>query len=219
MSPQDIQDSMPNLPPPAGSEQRLLRGEPVVCVDAKGCELAELAVYEIDADYGDVKGRQMVYLKGYPDNCPFSAARFVRLADWPVATAPSENLKVLMRGNAANEFAEVGMLAVDLMTATDKAALTNILTANDRGLPGEDKAIQAGDEVNLPSHYARFKIEPIRFLVENFGPSILVGKIVKYSMRYDGKNGLQDIDKAIRCAQMLRAYVAGDPDWWQRKAA
>lgn len=71
------------------------------------------------------------------------------------------------------------------------------------------------DPVVLPAHYARFKIEPIRFLVENFGPSILVGKIVKYSMRYDAKNGVQDVEKAIRCAEMLREYLKGNPDWWQ----
>lgn len=184
----ELNDSMPGLPPVTQKHPaRFRHGEEVVCVDAFMCELIEGATYTIDADYGDISGKQLVYLVGYPDNCPFNADRFVRASE---------------RG----------------MTKADKEGLKNVLTATDRGLPGDDKSLQAGDEVNLPSHYARFKIEPIRFLVENFGPSILVGKIVKYSMRYDGKNGLQDIDKAIRCAQMLRAYVAGDPDWWKRSS-
>jgi len=191
MTPNDLNDSMPGLPPSPVTQKhpaRFRHGEEVVCVDAAGCELVEGCSYVIDADYGDVVGKQMVYIEGYPDNCPFAATRFVRAAEYG-------------------------------MTQADKQGIKNVLTATDRGLPGPDASLQAGDEVNLPSHYARFKIEPIRFLVENFGPSILVGKIVKYSMRYDGKNGLQDIDKAIRCAQMLRAYVAGDPDWWQRKSS
>lgn len=75
----------------------------------------------------------------------------------------------------------------------------------------------SNDPVNLPSHYARFKIEPIRFLVENFGPVILVGKVVKYSMRYDAKNGLEDLKKARRCLDMLIKLTSGDPDWWTRE--
>lgn len=79
----------------------------------------------------------------------------------------------------------------------------------------EGNIAAASDAVTLPNHYARYKIEPIRFLVENFGPSILVGKVVKYSMRYDAKNGMEDLKKARRCLDMLIRYVDGDPDWWQ----
>ena len=70
------------------------------------------------------------------------------------------------------------------------------------------------DPVSNPEHYKRFKIDPIRFLVENFGPIILVAKVIKYVMRYDAKNGVQDIDKAMRCLVMLRGYVTGDPSWF-----
>lgn len=83
----------------------------------------------------------------------------------------------------------------------------NIASAPERGVPS--------DAVNLPNHYARFKIEPIRFLVENFGAPILVGKIVKYSLRYDAKNGLEDLRKARRCMDMLIKFTEGDPDWWK----
>lgn len=71
------------------------------------------------------------------------------------------------------------------------------------------------DAVTMPSHYGRFAIEPIHFLVENFGPGVLVSKIVKYSMRYDAKNGLEDLRKARRCLDMLILKVEGDPDWWK----
>jgi hypothetical protein len=115
---------------------------------------------------------------------------------------------------AATRFARPHAIS---LTETEKAEVRNWDSAEERGvkLPSEE----AGDAVNLPPHYARFKIEPIRFLVENFGPSILVGKIVKYSMRYDAKNGLEDVKKAARCLQMLQAYLEQDPDWWKRKAA
>ena len=207
MNQADLNDSMPNLPAhqpdpfdfvaaqqakadlsiaSGFSPRRFHQGDKVVCVDntylTSTLKLGE--EYEVDADYGDVNGKQCVYLVGDTDNCPYAASRF-KLA------------------------------SPERLTPTQAAEVRNWDSAEERGVPTPEP----GDEVNLPSHYARFKIEPIRFLVENFGPSILVGKIVKYSMRYDGKNGLQDIDKAIRCAQMLRAYVAGDSDWWQRKAS
>lgn len=75
---------------------------------------------------------------------------------------------------------------------------------------------QPGDPVVLPDHYARYKIEPIRFGVENFGRGVLVTKIVKYVMRspFKGKP-MEDLDKAMRCLIMLKAFDAGDPDWWK----
>lgn len=73
----------------------------------------------------------------------------------------------------------------------------------------------ATDMVNLPQHYARFKIEPIRFGVENFGVGVLITKIVKYIMRFDAKNGLEDLLKARRCLDMMIEYVKGNPDWWK----
>lgn len=97
-------------------------------------------------------------------------------------------------------------------TRMSEAVKANVLSATDRGV------VDAADAVNLPAHYARYKIEPIRFLVENFGPVILVGKVVKYTMRYDAKNGLEDIAKAKRCLHMLGEYVKGNPDWWKREA-
>lgn len=71
------------------------------------------------------------------------------------------------------------------------------------------------DMVHLPQHYARFKIEPIRFIVENLGPTFLVGNIIKYVMRYPHKNKIEDCRKAMRYAEMLVKFESGDPDWWK----
>jgi Protein of unknwon function (DUF3310) len=74
------------------------------------------------------------------------------------------------------------------------------------------------DMVVLPEHYARYKIEPIRFIVENYGPGFLIGNIIKYVMRYDAKNGAEDIKKAQRYGVMLQRFEANDPDWWRAES-
>lgn len=83
-------------------------------------------------------------------------------------------------------------------------AVANILTAPERGI----------DMVTLPAHYARYVIEPIRFISEN-KLDFFQGNIVKYIVRHDAKNGIEDIDKVIRYAQMYRKFLQKDPDWWK----
>lgn len=83
-------------------------------------------------------------------------------------------------------------------------AMANILTAPERGL----------DMVNLPAHYARYVIEPIRFICSN-KLDFFQGNIVKYVVRHDAKNGIEDIDKVIRYAQMYKRFLMKDPDWWK----
>lgn len=53
------------------------------------------------------------------------------------------------------------------------------------------------DEYNhvSPKHYTRWKIEPLTFCMENNLPFWL-GNVLKYCMRYDAKDGLQDLYKA-----------------------
>lgn len=70
------------------------------------------------------------------------------------------------------------------------------------------------DSIVLPSHYARFPIEPIRFIVEN-KLDWFQGNIVKYTMRYDAKNGLEDLEKARRYNEMQQKYLKGEADWWK----
>jgi hypothetical protein len=69
------------------------------------------------------------------------------------------------------------------------------------------------DMINLPQHYARWKIEPIRFIVEN-GLDWLRGNIIKYLMRYDAKNGLEDLQKARRYLDLLIEKMGNNPTWW-----
>lgn len=70
------------------------------------------------------------------------------------------------------------------------------------------------DMVNLPEHYARYPIEPIRFIAEN-KLDWFQGNIIKYVTRWDAKNGLEDLAKVIRYATMYRLFASGDPDWWK----
>lgn len=46
-----------------------------------------------------------------------------------------------------------------------------------------------------PSHYSRWKIEPLTFITAN-NLDFLRGNIIKYIMRYDAKNGVEDLKKA-----------------------
>ena len=54
-----------------------------------------------------------------------------------------------------------------------------------------------GEKINTisPNHYAKYKIEPISFIVEN-ELDYCQGNIIKYIMRYKDKNGLEDLYKA-----------------------
>ncbi|GJE18771.1 DUF3310 domain-containing protein [Methylobacterium marchantiae] len=140
--------------------------------------------------------------------------------------------------HAAQEFAELGMMSVAIpelgptdrrynaqgvylspaeeellqqqeaisLSQLDFAVMENTLTAEAFGAP-------VADNVNLPAHYARFKIEPMRFCIEN-GLNPFQFNIVKYTCREDAKNGLEDIRKVIRYAEAWHDYKMGDPDWW-----
>jgi hypothetical protein len=72
------------------------------------------------------------------------------------------------------------------------------------------------DMVNLPKHYDGFAIEPYRFIMENDLPFV-VGCIIKYVCRYEGKNGVEDVKKAERMCRMLVKQLEGDPDFWKRE--
>lgn len=66
-----------------------------------------------------------------------------------------------------------------------------------------------GSKVVRPNHYARFKIEPIYFIIEN-GLSFDQGNIIKYVCRYDAKNGVEDLKKARRYLDMMIRRIEGD---------
>lgn len=46
-----------------------------------------------------------------------------------------------------------------------------------------------------PAYYSRFKIQPLDFITAN-KLDFLTGNVIKYIMRHDAKNGLEDLEKA-----------------------
>lgn len=75
------------------------------------------------------------------------------------------------------------------------------------------------DMVNLPPHYARLKIEPMRYAVEN-SFDIFQFSINKYLARWRFKGTpKQDLRKARRCLDMYIKWEDGDPNWWKVDSA
>lgn len=74
----------------------------------------------------------------------------------------------------------------------------------------------ATDAVNLPHHYAKHKIEPIRYNVENKFDGFQFN-INKYTARAYDKHPTphEDIKKVLRYAEMWLKFVSKDPDWWK----
>jgi hypothetical protein len=70
------------------------------------------------------------------------------------------------------------------------------------------------DTIHLPMHYARWEIEPVHFIMVNDLPFWL-GNIIKYGMRYDAKNGIEDLKKARRYLDMKIAQLEGDEEFWK----
>ena len=54
--------------------------------------------------------------------------------------------------------------------------------------------IMSKDKIS-PDHYAKYNIEPIHFIRAN-KLDYCQGNIIKYIMRYEDKNGLEDLYKA-----------------------
>lgn len=52
-------------------------------------------------------------------------------------------------------------------------------------------------------HYRKFKIQPTEFIHKN-GIPFIEGCVIKYVVRWQDKNGIQDIDKAIHYLQLLK---------------
>lgn len=82
-----------------------------------------------------------------------------------------------------------------------------------------------GDNVHQPHHYARFVIEPVTFINANKLP-FNIGNVIKYAVRYDAKNGLEDLKKArryldihIECLEREQRVAEGESaeDVWKAK--
>ncbi len=58
-----------------------------------------------------------------------------------------------------------------------------------------------GDKIS-PGHYNKFKIAPFDFIHKN-GLGFAEGNVVKYVCRWREKNGVEDLEKAIRYIELL----------------
>ena len=56
-----------------------------------------------------------------------------------------------------------------------------------------------------PKYYAKYKIDPWTFIIEN-QLGMDVGSVVKYVVRHKDKNGVEDLNKAIKCLEMMKEY-------------
>lgn len=76
------------------------------------------------------------------------------------------------------------------------------------------------DKVNKPSHYTKWKMEPITFIMRN-GMEFWRGNIIKYATRagsksYDGMDAVQseitDLEKVRRYAEMRIRQLKGETE-------
>ena len=58
------------------------------------------------------------------------------------------------------------------------------------------------DNIKDPKHYAMWKIQPVKFIVENEIP-YAEGNVIKYVMRWKYNNGLEDLHKAQEYINIL----------------
>lgn len=61
-----------------------------------------------------------------------------------------------------------------------------------------------------PSHYTRWAIQPLDFIARN-NLDFLRGNIIKYILRFDAKDGLQDLEKARTYLERLIALEKSKP--------
>lgn len=137
------------------------------------------------------------------EKCRFKRGDTVYLAAWPnfrfdvesVFFDPSEGPSVLGSDGCHYLFNEI--------------ALVKTVAGRPAAAPAEPSP---SDGVLRPAHYARFKIEPIYFIMEN-GLSFEQGNVVKYVCRWDGKDGIKDLKKARRYLDMMIKKAEGDANF------
>lgn len=78
-----------------------------------------------------------------------------------------------------------------------------------------DPMVTAIDQVKHPNHYARWKMEPVEFIAINNLPWWL-SNVIKYTMRYDAKDGLKDLYKARVYLDMKIRQIEGHARFWDK---
>lgn len=196
MHAEDLNDSMPGLPPVKRGPAKFRCGDTVMLVDhpqnRAQTRLKFSTQYVVEAVQFPGARHEAVWLEGYSEVIPFGAWRFEHSEPVSAEHPPEDAFEAP---------------ATVPLSSIDQAVFEN-LTAH------EATVGPIPDNVTLPKHYARFKIEPIRFICEN-GLDFFAGNIVKYVLRHDAKNGLEDLRKAKRYLEMLIKFTEGNPDWWK----
>lgn len=75
----------------------------------------------------------------------------------------------------------------------------------------ETKPIQQVSATNTQvggSHYTKLAIQPMRYSMEN-GLDALQHTVIKYVTRFRDKNGIEDLEKAKHCIDMLIEFERG----------
>lgn len=76
------------------------------------------------------------------------------------------------------------------------------------------------DPVYQPAHYARWPMQPIEFITINDKEGWYCrGNVIKYVMRYDAKNVLEDLYKARSYLDMLIRKEEGVERFWEQPVA
>lgn len=73
-------------------------------------------------------------------------------------------------------------------------------------------------DVDQPAHYARWKMQPIEFIAIN-DLSWWQANILKYTCRYDAKDGLRDLYKARSYLDMKIRELEGYARFWEKPVA
>lgn len=84
----------------------------------------------------------------------------------------------------------------------------------DKFMTHDDEVTAVQDMVNHPSHYKQFSREVIDTMQGMSTPEEFKGYLklnaVKYISRYQGKNGIEDLDKAIWYVTKLKEVLEGE---------
>lgn len=78
-----------------------------------------------------------------------------------------------------------------------------------------EKLTSRVDTVDHPTHYSRWKMEPIEFIAINDLPWWLAN-LIKYTMRYDAKDGLQDLYKGRSYLDMKIRHLENHKRFWEK---
>jgi hypothetical protein len=69
------------------------------------------------------------------------------------------------------------------------------------------------DIINKPSHYHDGGIDVLELLKMKFGPEVIrgfyIGNVIKYTLRFEKKNGMQDLEKGLFYLQALIDHERG----------